>query len=418
MVKRKTFKPNPKQLIGREILHNPEYTDILFDGGKRAGKTVLICYDSLELCCQLEYSGIRILMIRESFNHAKLSLWYQTLEPMIRDFFPNCFDINKTDFIITNKITGSQIWIGGLDNKERTEKIFGQEYARIFLNEAVQTSSGSCERLESILAQKINGFVNQMIYDCNPRNPSHWIYKKFYISQQKGQIKLTWTPYDNIDNISDNYINRLGKLSESKIKRFRDGIWCNVEGAVYHNIQDGHITTVEKDNYKYDDMTIGVDFGYNMHCSIWGIKRDEMKASCIYEIVIIGGKTSDLIRELDKVEWTKRYKMYCDHEPDRIQELCDAGYIAVPAYKEIGAGDDSVNEFDLWYDADTNETFQSMLNLMHQQDKDGNYSYQHIKENDHGADSGRYALHGWRKDNNVRLNHDYIGAEDVGMMIK
>ena len=35
-------------------------------------------------------------------------------------------------FSLENK---SEIWIGGLDDKERVEKILGKEYATIFLNE-------------------------------------------------------------------------------------------------------------------------------------------------------------------------------------------------------------------------------------------------------------------------------------------
>jgi hypothetical protein len=34
--------------------------------------------------------------------------------------------------------SGSQIWIGGLDEKERVEKIPGLEFATVFLNEASQ----------------------------------------------------------------------------------------------------------------------------------------------------------------------------------------------------------------------------------------------------------------------------------------
>ena len=30
---------------------------------------------------------------------------------------------------------GSEIWIGGLDDQERVEKILGKEYATLFLNE-------------------------------------------------------------------------------------------------------------------------------------------------------------------------------------------------------------------------------------------------------------------------------------------
>ena len=407
----KKITPTKKQVIATKLILENKYTDILFDGAARAGKTFDIIVNLIFFT--FKYEKLRILIAREKLSHIISSIWLQTLIPIIDDYFPDMFDVNKSYHITTNKITQSEIWIGGLDTKERAEKIFGQEYGIIFLNEAVQLSKKTVAKIETRLAQKIEGLNNFMIYDCNPRSPAHWLYKQFYIEKPEGFIRLTWYTADNIDNISETIINRLKGLPETERRRYLYGEWCEVEGAVYQNIKESNIITTSKEHYKYDDITIGIDFGYHMHLSIWGIKRDNLKAYCLYEVVIIGGKTSDLVREMDKLDWLKKYKMYCDHEPDRIQEICDSGYIAVPAYKEVGAGDDSVNEYELYFDSNCEETFQSMLNLMHQQDKEGNYIYQHVKVNDHGADSARYALHGWRKDNNIRLDLSLVTAAEV-----
>jgi phage terminase large subunit len=406
----KIFKPNPKQIIGRKILHSPQYTDILFDGGKRCGKTVLICYDFLQLATHMQFAGIRQLMVREKFNHAKMSLWYQTLQPMIRNHFPGMFTTNKTDFIITCKHTGSEIWIGGLDDKDRTEKIFGQEFARIFNNEAVQSSPASCQKLESILAQNVPGFKNQIIYDCNPRSPAHFIYRKFYLNKAPHQIKLTWTPFDNIENLPAGYIDRLNRLSETEKKRYLHGEWCNVEGAVYTNIFEKNKRDCNKDWPPYDYVVGGIDWGYHAAATVWGVK--ENKACCLYGWSVIGGRTKDLIKKLDSVYWLKDHVVfYCDHEPDRIEELCEAGYMGKKAFKEVSAGDSTVNSYELYFDHETEAVFQSMLNLMREQDKDGNYTDKHVKVNDHEADSSRYSLHSARMeyggDAEITLPDDY-----------
>ena len=62
-----------------------------------------------------------------------------------------------------NKINGSEIWLGGLDNKDRAEKIFGQEYAIIFLNEATQIGIKTVGKIHTRLAQSIEGFNNFLI---------------------------------------------------------------------------------------------------------------------------------------------------------------------------------------------------------------------------------------------------------------
>lgn len=405
--RQKIIKPIAKQLIGTQILTSNKYSDILFDGAARAGKTFDIIINLIWFTYR--YSGIRILMARASLSHAIASLWMQDLIPIIEKYFPGQFTIDKSYHIIKNKITGGEIWLGGLDTKERAEKIFGQEYAIIFLNEAVQLAKKTVEKIQTRLAQNIPGLLNFMIYDCNPRSPAHWIYKLFYIEKPEGHIKLTWYTIDNVKNISKNLIARLKKLSETEKRRYLLGEWCDVEGSVYHNILDANVMTLSKDWGQYDDIVIGIDWGYYMHASIWGIKQGKkLQAFCIYEFPIIGGKTSDLIREMDKVGWLQRYKAHCDHELDRISELVDSDYMADKAYKEVGAGDSSVNEYELYFDTNCPETFQSMLNLMHQEDREGNYTYLHNKVNDHGADSARYALHGWRKDNGVKESHFFI----------
>ena len=50
---------------------------------------------------------------------------------------------HRTDgyFSLGNK---SEIWIGGLDDQERVEKILGKEYVTIFLNECSQIPYPRC----------------------------------------------------------------------------------------------------------------------------------------------------------------------------------------------------------------------------------------------------------------------------------
>jgi phage terminase large subunit len=91
--------------------------------------------------------------------------------------------------------------------------------------------------------------------------------------------------------------------------------------------------------------------------------------------------------------------VYCDHEPDRIQLLSDSGYNAKKAHKEVNNGDSIVNSYELYFDHSCKNTFQSMLNLTHAQDKNDNYIESHVKENDHEADSSRYSIASWKMEN-------------------
>ncbi len=388
-----------KQRQAIQLLAKNEHTDILFDGGVRAGKTFVILIHLINVC--LINKGIRILIARSIFAHAIASLWIQSLLPILDTYYKGLYELNLQNHIVRFPSTGAELWLGGLDTKERADKIFGQEYAIIFLNEIVQISEDVKIKIESRLAQKVEGVNNYIIYDCNPRSPSHWVYQRFYAEKSEGFTFLKWTPFDNLDNISPLLMARLEKMPETMRRRFLKGEWCQVfEGIVYKNIFQENILPVDKDWGYYDDLTYGLDYGYYTAVSIWGIK--ENKAFCIFEKSIINGTTKDVINFLNLHPYLKQYVGYSDHEPDRIQEIQEAGFQIKKAYKEVGAGDSTVNEFELYFDIDCGGTFQSMLNLMYLQDRDGNWTSKHEKVNDHFADDSRYGLHGWHRDNGNR----------------
>lgn len=404
-----------RQEVARRILmEKNKYNHILFDGGSRAGKTFIILLCLILLC--MKFDGIRILIARMKFAHARASLWEQTLIPLLGKL--NIQNIDRSMFII--RIGKSEIWLAGLDNKEKTEKVLGQEYSVIYLNEAVEIPQSIRDVVKTRLAQNVEGFHNFMVYDCNPRQPTHYLYSEFYVKSDFKRKALKFLPKDNKENLPAGYIEEmLEDLPEDKKARFLRGEWAYSPGAVYHNITEKNKINCEKNIYKfYDDVVVGVDFGLYMCANIWGIKRDinKIKAYCIHEIIILGGVTKDLIHELDKIYGIKQENiiLYCDHEPDRISELQSAGYQAKPAYKDVGPGDGSVNEYEIYFDHNCTHTFQSMLNLVNQEAPNGQgFLYgKHVKENDHEADAGRYALHGWKMDNNMGESN-YIIERDV-----
>ena len=385
--KKDLFILTDKQELARRMLIDENiYTEILFDGGSRAGKSVVILICIIMLC--LEFQGLRALISRMRFAHARASLWEQTLVPLIQKLkIPHRIDGSM--FII--KIGKSQIWLGGLDSKERAEKILGTEYGLIFLNECTEIPESTRDIVKTRLAQNIKGFNNFMIYDCNPRQPYHYLFQEFYVNKTEDKGVLKFLPEDNIEHLPKGYIeNILDKLPPDKKARFRKGEWVYLEGAVYHNIKEENKVNCEKNIYKfYDEVVVGIDWGLHMCATIWGIKKAEPKieAYCIHEIIILNGTTQDLINELDKVFGIKQQNciLHCDHEPDRIMELQNAGYSAIKAYKEVGAGDSSVNEYELYFDNNCKYTFQSMANLVNQENPAGKgFLYgKHVKENDH-----------------------------------
>jgi len=160
------------------------------------------------------------------------------------------YNINKTDWF-AELPNGSEIWFGGLDDKDRTEKILGQEYATIFLNECSQISYGARNIALTRLAQsctykrdgKDQRLRLKMLYDCNPPSQAHWTYKLFKkgidpeskkLVNKKDYNSLTINPLHNKENLPEEYITTLESLPARARLRFLEGVFGDItEGALW-----------------------------------------------------------------------------------------------------------------------------------------------------------------------------------------
>lgn len=221
----------------------------------RSGKTLIICYAMIVRALK-EQS--RHLCVRLRFNHAKTSLWMDTLPKVITMCFPDLhprLEYNNQDYFIKFP-NGSELWIAGLDDKTRTEKILGKEYSTIFFNESSQIPFNSVNVALTRLAQK-NGLMKKAYFDENPPQKSHWSYSVFILGkdpetwEDKDKTKyasMLMNPQDNIENIDGDYITEiLDNLSPEEKARFKDGIFANAaEGAIYYAFdRDKHCQIID-----------------------------------------------------------------------------------------------------------------------------------------------------------------------------
>ena len=215
----------------------------LLYGGSRSGKTAIIIF--IIFYRALKYPESRHLVARLRFNHAKTSLWYDTMPKVAKTMEMKGLNWNKSDWFIGFP-NGSEIWLAGLDDKERLEKVLGNEYASIYFNEASQISYLALTTLMSRLAQRIEGLKNKFYIDCNPPTKRHWIYQLFFMFRdpesrvpfpESLKIKyqaMLMNPADNVEHISEDYLDLLEMMPERQKKRFKEGKFLDdVEGALF-----------------------------------------------------------------------------------------------------------------------------------------------------------------------------------------
>jgi hypothetical protein len=136
---------------------------------------------------------------------------------------------------------GSRLWVDGLDDKERVEKILGNEYATIYYNEASQIHSYDTIEMVNTRLNPPRGVPGRIIIDYNPPSIQHWGYKVYHKRQfpdgrpvpENDYAWLQMNPEDNLENISEDYITGLQNLSAGKRRRFLDGEYGTDEGALW-----------------------------------------------------------------------------------------------------------------------------------------------------------------------------------------
>lgn len=270
----------PKQREANQLLAGPA-RNIMLRGGSRSGKTYLLVRAICQRC--INAPGSRHAIWRFRFNHVRASIWKDTLPTVMRNCFPTVrYTKNETDLIAMFP-NGSQIVLGGLDDKERVERVLGQEFSTLYFNESSQIPWGSIETAMSRLAQKValdpaiakqTGRTHlplKAYFDCNPPSKLHWSYQLFRAKLKPGAkeglanpedyAEMKVNPADNAENLPDEYFEVLANMSAAKRLRFEAGEWASeVNGALW-SIEDRHVeATVEPDGTEVPGYDItGID---------------------------------------------------------------------------------------------------------------------------------------------------------------
>jgi len=270
-----SFIKTDDQKVANKLIGLKNIMFLLLFGGSRSGKTAILV--RAILLRALKYPGSRHLVLRLHFSHAKTSLWHDTIPKMLKLCYPNLklgihYTMNKQDWYI-EFWNGSQIWLGGLDDKERVEKILGTEYSTIYFNECSQLSWAAVNMAITRLAQVIEGCAKKLFFDCNPPNKRHWTYtvfikKKDPVSGRDLEMPNIYqchkmNPDGNRKNLGNEYVDIiLASMGEREQKRFRDGEFLDdAEGALfsYNNLTRDRIPKDKFDPSVLDHIVIAVD---------------------------------------------------------------------------------------------------------------------------------------------------------------
>lgn len=213
---------------------------ILLYGGSRSGKTFIIVRTIIARA--LSAAGSRHAILRFRFNHLHASIIADTFPKVMATCWPDIpYNLDRSHWVAEYSNL-SQLWFGGLDDKDRAEKILGQEHVSVYLNECSQIQLSSrnyaVTRLAQVVDYELGGYGKgqmrpKMYYDENPPSQAHWSYRMFRqkidpetkmpLANPNDYACMQINPEDNAANLPPGYIAELDGLPARMRRRFRMG---------------------------------------------------------------------------------------------------------------------------------------------------------------------------------------------------
>jgi len=266
------FKPTAVQKKALALLKCGAKHILLF-GGSRSGKTTVLVMAIIYRA--LRFAGSRHLICRYRAKDARSSVLRETLIPWLDNTVGKSGYTYLAHESMITLFNSSEIWIGGLGDREQADKILGHEYCTIYFNEISQLSYAAVTTAYSRLAMRVQGCKNLFYYDCNPGSPLHWAYKIFVLKKtfltseplEKPELyqSMLLNPEDNRENLPEDYISDiLDALPEKQKARFRDGLWVKAEGVIYDRFDETMIVKASELPKEFDRLAAGQDFGLNI----------------------------------------------------------------------------------------------------------------------------------------------------------
>lgn len=250
----------------------------MLSGPAETGKT-LACLHKLDACAW-KYPRMQGNIVRLTYNSMPGTVLQTYIKKVLGAWDPDTRSINPERSPIRayggekpqwfDYPNGSRLYVVGLDNPN---KALSSERDMIYVNQAEELEPEQWEVLTTRATGRAGNMpYSQVIGDCNPGPPLHWI----QVRKLAGALSLFESRHEDNPTLFDAYGNitaqgvrslaALDALTGITKERLRYGRWVGAEGLVYDvwedGPEDGNVTTAAE--YVPDGGAIfwGVDDGY------------------------------------------------------------------------------------------------------------------------------------------------------------
>ncbi len=366
---------------------NAESQVIVNRGGARSSKSYSIAQLLIEYFFTIP--KIKILMLRKTSPSLRTSI-----KPLIYELL-DLYNLRnriievKQDNNIWSPVKGL-IHQSGLDDPV---KIKSSDWNCVWCEESDQFTYEDFVNLKLRLSSPTyQDFRNKIILSFNPVDEFSWVKTKLLDNKSEDITEIVST-YRLNPFLSADYVKTIEALEfqDSNYYRiFAQGAWGRLINIIFSNWESVPILPS-------GDEIFGLDFGYTNPSSLVRCFVDGLEAGVETMLTQSGLTNTDLIAQMNHIftpEQKANCPVYCDSaEPQRIQEIKDAGFYALPADKSVKDGIDYVRRHKLKIKEDSDELIKEIRGYSYKTDSSGRVLEEPIKFADHSIDAMRYALY-------------------------
>lgn len=374
------------------------------EGPVRTGKTRALLERSYILATKHPKS--RQLWLRKtriSMNESVLQTFEDHVLPQGHYLLHKASRGHRQKYVFRN---GAEVILGGMDEPTR---ILSTEFDIIVVFEATEIELDEWETLIT-RASNMGMPYRQILADCNPAHPGHWLNERFKITPKtSSRFRLLSRLEDNpkfySEQLSDwtregrELIAKLETLTGPRYLRLRKGIWSAIEGMIYDTWDKAVFVTDDK--FEPETVIAGVDKGFpNPSCILpIGINADG-KVRVLTEFYKPSVLAVDLVKEAERLAELYDIELFMVDPScaELIQQLNVAGLPAKKANNNVQAGIDCVASY-LTILADSKpwlsiapQATNTCSEFTGYRWKEKSVKEEPVKENDHAMDALRYGM--------------------------
>jgi PBSX family phage terminase large subunit len=334
-----------------DLLHS-HAPEVLISGPAGTGKSVA-CMFKLHLFAS-SIPGFRALFLRRT----RKSLTDSGLVTFERDVLPPSHEargkVKREGRHSYRYANGSEIVVGGLDESSR---IMSSDYDMAYVQEATEVEEAAWEDLSTrVRAGRVpylgraDAPFHQMIADCNPDRPSHWLYRRSGGPSGVGRCRRLESRHEDNPQLYDGtdwtprgaeYLARLDALTGPRKLRLRHGRWVQSEGIVYPE-WDPALHLIDPFAIPHNwPRYWGIDFGYtNAFCCLMAAADGDGRLFVYRQVYHTQKRVDEHAARMKHltVRDPRPAGIVADPEDREGREtLAAAGFSTVAAYKAGGA---------------------------------------------------------------------------------